>query len=316
MNCPSLDVIIVNWNTGPLLAECLQSVASVEAPDLRIERVVVVDNCSSDRSAEDLDTAGLPVRLVRNPENLGFARACNQGASGSRADYLLFLNPDTRLLPDSLSRPVAFMESRQAASVGICGVRNVGDEGQVMPSTARFPTLRIFIGKMTGLSEVLPAVFPTQFLRPEETETSRFVDHVIGAFFLIRRSLFEDLGGFDERFFLYYEEVDLSLRARQLGFRSYYCAEASVYHRGRASSDQAVSDSFSHHLHSRIRYAFKHFGAAGGRLLVGLTFTVELAARLVRGARRGADPGLREVLLMYRKLLGLVRAGRLSKDRL
>ena len=195
----------------------------------RLERVVVVDNNSADGSADGLEgISEQPISVLHNDTNQGFAAACNQGAAGTQADYLLFLNPDTRVFPDSLWRPLEFLEQKENGKFGICGVRHVDDSGAFSTSCARFPTLRIFFGQMTGLSMLFPKWFPSHLMLESECLESREVDQIIGAFFLVRRTLFEALGGFDPRFFVYFEEVDFSLRARQAGFRSYYLAATTA----------------------------------------------------------------------------------------
>ncbi len=115
----SLDIVIVNWNTGGQLRACLASIAAAAQDGFVLNRVVVVDNGSKDGSAEGLQDFSVPLMVLRNRENRGFAAACNQGAQGSAADYLLFLNPDVRLYPDSLARPIRFMEEPVNARIGI-----------------------------------------------------------------------------------------------------------------------------------------------------------------------------------------------------
>src|SRR5437016_1789132 len=118
----SLDVVIVNWNAGPQLRDCLASIINASrGPELK--RVVVVDNASTDSSLQAIHMQGLPLVVLRNERNRGFAAACNQGASGSTADYLLFLNPDTHLGSDALAEPVAFMERPQNGRIGIVGIQ-------------------------------------------------------------------------------------------------------------------------------------------------------------------------------------------------
>ena len=235
------------------------------------------------------------------------AAACNQGAVGSSADYLLFLNPDTRLYPDTLSKTVAFMQAPEQQDVGICGVRLVDDDGRPTTSAARFPSLRSLFGDATALSRVLPSLFPPHLLSASECDTTRDVDQVIGAFFLIRRHVFEALGGFDERFFVYYEEVDLSLRARQRGHRSMYFSGAGAYHRGGRSSEQVKATRLFYSLRSRLLYAFKHFSRLGAWLAVLVTFGVEWPARSARAMLRGAtERG--EVADAYRRLRTFTRS--------
>jgi len=278
----SLDIIIVNWNTGTLLRDCLGSISQARTAGFRLERVVVVDNDSADGSTDGLEhLSEQPISFLRNDVNQGFAAACNQGAAGTQADYLLFLNPDTRVFSDSLRHPLEFLEQKQNSTFGICGVRHVDDSGAFSTSCARFPTLRIFFGQMTGLSRLLPTWFPSHLMLEAECLESREVDQIIGAFFLVRRTLFEALGGFDPRFFVYFEEVDFSLRAVQAGFRSYYLAATTVYHKGGGSSQQAKATRLFYSLRSRLLYGFKHYSFLDAFALALLTLTIEMAARLL-----------------------------------
>jgi N-acetylglucosaminyl-diphospho-decaprenol L-rhamnosyltransferase len=299
VNRPSVDIVIVNWNSGRLLRECLDSVAELNQAELVLGKIVLVDNCSTDDSIKDLPTYDYNLVLIENDQNLGFAKACNLGAAEGTSDFILFLNPDSRLYPDSLESPIRFMESPGSKNVAICGARLVGEDGCDMPSCARFPTVRIFFGKMTGLSRIAPRLFPSHLLSPEECWRSREVDQVIGAFFLIRRTVFEALDGFDERFFVYFEEVDLSLRAKKKGFASYYLSDSTVFHKGRIASQQVASKSLSYSLESRIMYGFKHFDRISAALLLTLTLTLELVSRLLLSLTRVSDVSPSQVLSAY-----------------
>jgi GT2 family glycosyltransferase len=302
----SIHVVVVNWNTGAYLRECLESIARSQLDGVELARVTVVDNDSSDGSADGLEEIALPLELVRNRRNAGFGAACNQGAAGATADLLLFLNPDTRLSGDTLAVAARFMESPEAADVGICGARVVDETGAPAISCARFPTLRIVLGKMTGLDRVAPRAFPSHHLRAADLERSRPVDQVIGAFFLIRRELFERLGGFDRRYFIYYEEVDLALRARRHGARSYFLREATVMHAENVSSSRVPAERLYHSQRSRLLYALAHWPRSRALALLALTFTLEPLARLVR------DPGAAPETLSAARRLGseLVRRRR------
>jgi N-acetylglucosaminyl-diphospho-decaprenol L-rhamnosyltransferase len=311
---PSVRVVIVNWNTGVHLKACLESVARSHRGLLTIEGVTVVDNASADDSATGLDGLALPLDVISNSQNLGFAAACNQGAAGSEADYLLFLNPDTRVFPDTLEMVTQFMESEAAARIGICGVQVVDDAGAPMISCSRYPTLRVFVGKMTGLGRIFPRAFPSHHLSAAETQRSGVVDQVIGAFYFVRRDLFEKLGGFDVRYFVYFEDVDFALRAEQLGARSYFLKEARVVHVANVSSDQVPGTRLFYSLRSRVVYARRHWRHWKSSTLVVLTFTIELGTRLVRAAllRRGSE--IAATITGYRKLLGYLLLRRTSTD--
>jgi GT2 family glycosyltransferase len=257
---PSLDIIIVNWNTGQQLRACLGSVSSASRSEFGLNRVVVVDNASNDGSTNTSRELGLPVTMIYNRINRGFAAGCNQGAHASQADYLLFLNPDARLFGDSLSKPLNFMEQPGNEGVGICGIQLIDDRGRISRTCARFPKPTHFLFKMVGLDRLFPRFFPSHFMTEWDHRESRLVDQVIGAFFLVRRSLFEALRGFDERYFVYWEDLDFSLRARQAGWRSVYLADAQAFHRGGGSSGQVRATRLLYALRSRILYGYKHFG--------------------------------------------------------
>jgi N-acetylglucosaminyl-diphospho-decaprenol L-rhamnosyltransferase len=292
---PRLDIVIVNWNAGAYLADCVRAVSSARRSRFELSSVTVVDNASTDGSLALLDHDDVPLALVRNDVNRGFAVACNQGAELGDGDYILFLNPDTRVSQSSLDESIAFMSDPTNASVGICGGQMIGDDGRRGLSCSRFPTLSMFLGMMTGLSQLAPRRFPAQRLRPDELTGSGVVDQVIGAFFLVRRPLFDLLGGFDERFFMYMEEVDLSYRARQLGFASYYLEEAVVYHKERVSSDRARGDRLAYLLRSRSEYARKHWTAWQSVLLPALILLVELPLRAVQALARGNRGDVAEI---------------------
>lgn len=300
---PTLDVIIVNWNTGEDLRACLKSLANTSHSTVTVNRVVVVDNASNDGSAEQLDARDLRLVVIRNHENRGFAGACNQGAAGSDSDYVLFLNPDTLLPPDALSKPTSFLEDPVNHDIGICGVQMVDGGGHPSTSCARFPTPSVIIGEATGLSRLLPAVFKPQLMKPSECATSGDVDQIIGAFFLVRGDLFRGLGGFDERFFMYSEEIDLSYRAAQRGFRSFLLNDVTVAHAGGRSSRQVRAARLFYMLRSRTKYGFKHYAAPVALLLAALTVAVELPLRLLRGIAHRSLTECVETLRAYRLLL-------------
>jgi N-acetylglucosaminyl-diphospho-decaprenol L-rhamnosyltransferase len=287
----SVHIVVVNWNTGGCLRECVASIALADRPEVTITQVTVVDNASSDDSANGLEGLPLPLERIRNSRNVGFARACNHGARDSTADYLLFLNPDTRLFPDTLAAVTAFMQSDEAAGIGVCGVQVVDGDGRPGISCARFPTPRVLFGEMTRLGVVLPQLFPRHQVSASELRQSQVVDQVIGAFYFVRRDLFARLGGFDERYFLYFEEVDFALRARRQGACSYFLKEARIFHASHVSSNQVPGIRLYHLLRSRLLFAYKHWPRWQGNVLVALTLAVELPARLARAALRlnGAD---------------------------
>ena len=311
----AVDVVLVNWNAGRLLVEAVTSIAQYHSN--LVSSVIVVDNASTDNSLERIETLAdlpFPLLLVHNAENRGFGAACNQGATLATSEYLLFLNPDTRLFEHSLSFPLAFMEDANNQSVGICGLQLIDERGEISRSCARFPTASMIFYKISGLDKLFPARFQSYFMDEWGHSENREVDHVIGAFFLLRRRMFERLNGFDERFFVYLEDLDFSLRAKKAGWASYYLADARAYHKGGGTSEQVKAKRLFYSLRSRILYGYKHFSSAQATLLLMGTLCFEPLTRLMfnllKGSFKGVIETLNGYLLLYRALPGLIRAVR------
>lgn len=296
---PIVDIIIVNWNTGQQLQECLDSLSGSRRDGYTLGQVVVVDNASTDGSASDLNFPGLPVRVIQSQTNRGFAAACNQGAAGSTADYLLFLNPDTKMLADTLAKSVAWMESPENARIGIVGVQMLDESGRVLRHCSRFLATRYFMYMMLGLNRLSPARFPVHTYDEWDHLQSRQIEHVIGAYFFIRSSVFTQVGGFDERFFLYFEDIDLSLRAWRAGWSSYYLASAQCCHACGGSSKQVKAQRLFYILRSRVFYAFKNFGMWNAMGLLWATLFIEPVSRLARAMAAGSASQMREVAQGY-----------------
>ncbi len=297
------DVVIVNWNAGDLLRRCVESVRDHQAG--HVDKVVVVDNGSVDGS-DRLDVSGVSLEIVRTGANLGFGAACNIGARRGHAPYVLFLNPDAALLPETLSMAVGFMEQPENATIGVCGIKLVEDDGTVQRHCAHFPTPGTFLAAASGLTALLPSRVATLHATDFDHLSSRPVDHVIGAFYLIRRDLFEQLGGFDERFFVYLEDLDLSARVHAAGYSVFYLAEAVGMHRGGGTSDQVKPQRLAYVLESRIAYAFKHFGGASATAIAATTLLGEPVPRLARAAAHRSVSEARDTLrgfgLLWRRM--------------
>jgi GT2 family glycosyltransferase len=271
------DIVIVNWNSRTLLAEC---VASTRDFADGVGRVIVVDNGSTDGS--EVAVEGVQgVELIRAGRNLGFAAACNLGAARADAPYILFLNPDARLLAAGLPQALRFLASDAGRRYGICGARILGEDGTVQRHCSRNATPGIYLNHALGLSKLAPRIFRPQMMLEFDHLSSRQVEHCIGAWFLVRSGLFRQLGGFDERFFVYAEEMDLALRAAQAGQPTYYLSEASAYHKGGGVSEQVRAHRRFYADRSRILYAFKHFSPAGAILTLFTILILELISRFV-----------------------------------
>lgn len=300
-NTQTLSIIIVNWNAGKLLQECVTSVLACDQSNFELNKIIIVDNASADGSLELLPIDNR-ITIIRNSENFGFAHACNQGARITGSDYLLFLNPDTRLFADSLAVPLAFMQRRENQTIGIVGIPLVDDAGKVSRSCARFPKAEHFFYQMLGLSHLYPERFASHMMSEWDHGQSRAVDHVIGAFFLVRHPLFDALHGFDERYFVYLEDIDFSLRAHQKGWSSYYLTDVKAYHKGGGVSAQAKPQRLFYALQSRILYGYKNFGLMMGTLLLYGTLAIEPITRLILAGTQQSKARMQETLQGYKLL--------------
>jgi N-acetylglucosaminyl-diphospho-decaprenol L-rhamnosyltransferase len=289
-NRANLDIVIVNWNSREQLFECLKSLEEAHKL-LKIESVVVIDNASIDTSVDGIETLSLPLVFVKNQQNFGFSAACNQGAKLGKANYILFLNPDTEVSAQSISHPLEFMiaEGKQRQpKIGICGVVLADKLGVATPSCSRFPKPGRIIATMLGLKLLFPNFVHKELMTDWDHSTSKIVDQIKGAFFLVDRDLYNALSGFDERFFVYYEEVDFSYRAKAIGWDSYFLATTQIYHRGCGTTDAVKGKALFYFLRSRILYIYKHFSFAEGLVHAIGTLSIEFLARVARSLLRGS----------------------------
>jgi len=260
---PRVAAVVVSYETRDTLLEGLAALAS--EPDAS---VVVVDNASSDGSAAAVRERFPGVTLVANPTNVGFARACNQGARATRAPLLLFLNPDATLAPGSLRALSAILESRPR--VGIVGPRTRSANGDIQVSTGPDLSLVSELGQrrlVRGVARRDPAILAeAERLHAVERE----VDWVSGACLMIRREAFDAVSGFDERFFLYEEDADLCRRAREAGWQVLFSPAALARHAlGRSMARSPERARLEYHR-SHLLYYRKHCGLLQRALLRAL----------------------------------------------
>jgi N-acetylglucosaminyl-diphospho-decaprenol L-rhamnosyltransferase len=244
-----VDVVVVSFNSEENLRACV----SPFADDARFE-VVVVDNASDDRSLDVV--ANLPVRAVALEENHGFAYGCNRGWEPGSAPFVLFINPDARGEPESILRLADVL--REHEEVGAVGPRIRNEDGSLDFSQRRFPRLRSTYAQALFLHRAMPrASWVDEVIRdPALYEQRRVVEWLSGACLLVRRDALEKIGGWDEGFFLYGEDVDLCLRLRTAGYRVLYEPLASTMHVGGASAPRARLLPLL--ARGRIRFVKKH----------------------------------------------------------
>jgi GT2 family glycosyltransferase len=224
-----LSIIIVNYNVKYFLEQCLCSVQKA-IRDLDAE-IIVIDNHSSENSVPYLQEKFPAVRFICNKENIGFAKANNQGRKMARGKYVLFLNPDTILTEDCLTKSIAVFEAQPA--IGALGIRMIDGSGRFLPESKRgFPTPAAALFKLSGMTKLFPRskIFAQYYLGYLPEKKNNETDVLSGAYMMVRSEVLEKTGGFDETFFMYGEDVDLSYRIREAGYRNYYLADAVVMH--------------------------------------------------------------------------------------
>jgi len=231
---PDLSIIIVNWNTRELVQACLSSISGnlASVP----HEVIVVDNASRDGSPEMIATEFPHVRLVANAENVGFAVANNQAMKAARGRWFMLLNSDTELVDDSVARLLERVRDEPDIGVAHCQLRF--RDGRLQHTAYRFPSIRLALFEDLGFYKLMPRRAPEALLGGYwHYAEERDVDWVAGAFMLLPREVFEQTGGFDERLFMYGEDMEWCYRIRDRGWRIRYYPAASIMHVDHASSE-------------------------------------------------------------------------------
>jgi GT2 family glycosyltransferase len=257
-----LSVIIVNWNTRDLLGKCLSSLyETLQGIDYEI---VVVDNASMDGSTAMVRHSFPEVRIIENRENLGFARANNQAMAVSKGQYFLLFNSDAFATPGAIQSLVNL--AKVQPDIGVVGPQLLNLDGSFQASHTPFPTLRQEFLMLTGLGRLLVSRwYPSR--GPEENRGPQVVDYVEGACMLVRRKVFEELGGLDEGYFMYVEEVDWCYTMKQAGWQVWYQPAAKVFHVGSGSSKHRRAEREADLYRSRVQFFRKHYDDRTASLL-------------------------------------------------
>ncbi|MGQ0740266.1 MAG: glycosyltransferase family 2 protein [Bacteroidota bacterium] len=256
-----LSVIIVNYNVKHFLEQCLYSVQSAAA-GLQAE-IIVIDNNSSDRSMEYLPARFPAVRFIGNKENAGFAKACNQGLAAASGKYILFLNPDTIVPEDCFEKCISFFNSMPDA--GALGIRMLDGSGKFLKESKRaFPSPITSLYKLFGLSKLFPRskTFSRYHLGHLNEHKTNGADVLAGAFMMIKKEVLDKTGGFDEAFFMYGEDVDLSYRIRQAGYKNYYFAGSSIIHFKGESTRKGSMNYVRMFYTAMSKFVRKHYGSS------------------------------------------------------
>ncbi len=249
--------------------------------------VVVVDNASKDGSMEYLPPLFPAVRFMHNEANLGFAKANNQALAVCRGEFVLFLNPDTLIAEDSLDKCLDYMNRNPQA--GALGVRMLDGRGRFLPESKRsFPSPLVSFFKLTGLAALFPrsGIFNRYALGNLDQHDNHKVEVLAGAFMLVRRELLLQLNGFDETYFLYGEDIDLSFRMRNAGYENHYFAETSIIHFKGESSGNKELIRVKYFYSAMLVFVDKHYRNGTGKLFaVFLRLAIALRGLFSAGKR-------------------------------
>ena len=235
MGC-DLSIIIVNWNTKYFLS---QSIESIKTHTKKVScEIIVVDNFSSDGSPEMMEKEFPEVTLIKNRKNEGFGRANNQGLARARGKYILFLNSDVAVQENCLDRMFDFMEKNSEVGASSCTL--TFPDGSLQPSCRKFPSFKVFFSMMIGLRYFFPnlKIFREYLMLDWDHSDVKEVDQIMGSFMFIRKDVLHKVGSFDERYWMYFEEVDLCLRIKKAGWKIVHYPYVSAVHFLSKSSEQ------------------------------------------------------------------------------
>lgn len=260
-----LSVIIVNYNVKFFLEQCLYSLLKAidNLPSSADAEVIVFDNASSDGSREFFLNKFQGVQFVWHNENLGFAKANNRALSFAKGKYILFLNPDTILSEDALYKSIQYLESRSGG--GALGIRMIDGSGNFLPESKRgFPSPAASFYKLSGLINLFPtskkiAAYYAGHLSEHENNE---IDVLSGAYMLVKKEVLDKTGGFDEAFFMYGEDIDLSYRIQKAGYKNFYFANSAIIHFKGESTNQNSARYVKIFYQAMNIFVHKHFNTA------------------------------------------------------
>ncbi|MEA2064899.1 MAG: glycosyltransferase family 2 protein [Patescibacteria group bacterium] len=215
-----LSIVIVSWNVKELLKENLKAIFnSKETRNFSFE-IFVIDNNSADNTAEIIKKEFPQVKLITNNENLGFAKANNQGIKKAKGKFILLLNPDMRVMPETLENMVEWMNRHKEA--GVAGCHLIKETGETILHIRRYPTLLNQLAIVLKLPHIFPKILSKYLMENFNYSREASVDSIRGSFFVIRREAIEKLGGLDERYFIWFEEVDFCRQVKNAGWKVIY----------------------------------------------------------------------------------------------
>jgi N-acetylglucosaminyl-diphospho-decaprenol L-rhamnosyltransferase len=273
----SLDIIIVNWNSGSLLRKCLDSLTESKIEDIDLN-VIVVDNASIDGSEHYFYPNY--ITLIKSSQNLGFGKACNLAFKQCKAETLLLLNPDTELNPSTIIGTLLL--TQKYPKFDVYGIQQRDAKGNILRTCGRFPDLKSLFFESIGLSKIFPSFFrPAPLMLDWDHSSTKQVDHIMGSYMLIRRNSIPDDLLFDDDYFMYYEDLDLSYRIHKNGGKTLFLSELYLKHEAGGTSSKVLDKRLSYSLYSKILFQSKHFGKTRSIIAVLVIYLFEFPIRIL-----------------------------------
>ncbi len=287
-----LSIVIVSWNVRDLLDACLASLQRARLSlfgrddSLPSAEIIVVDSDSSDGSVDMVRESYPAVQVLPQSQNLGFSRCNNIGLAKASGRFILLLNPDTEVQPDAIGALIDYLDAHPDA--GIIGPHTLNSDGSHQSTRRRFPTIWTGLFESTWLAGFAPAGVERAYRMLDTANCAVLdVDWVQGSALMLRREVYRAIGGLDETYTMYFEELDYCRRAKAAGWRVVYHGKACITHHGGQSSQQNVEHTQIHFHTSKLRYFRKHHGTAAYALLRTLLlaqFGWQLALESLKGA--------------------------------
>jgi N-acetylglucosaminyl-diphospho-decaprenol L-rhamnosyltransferase len=279
---PDISIIILSWNVRDLLRQCLGSLPATGPPC----EVIVVDAASADGTPAMLQAEFPWVRLLASRENLGYTRGNNLGMAQAAGRYLFILNPDTQILGDALAVMLAYMNAHPR--VGVVGPQLVSADGRPQSTRRRFPSLATAFFESTWLQALAPrSLLRRYYAQDLPAGEPAAVDWVVGAALFVRKEAYQQVGGLDEGFFMYSEELDWLRRMKAAGWQVVHLPAARVVHHEAGSSAQVPAATHIRFNTSKVRYFRKYHGRLAAEALRGFllgSFALQLVVEAVKGA--------------------------------
>ncbi len=276
------DCIIVNYNSGKTLEKCITSLCNEKIYNLN--KIIIIDNNSDDNSCSFIKNSSR-INLFELNENFGFARGCNIGASHAESDYYFFLNPDTIIKNSNLDSLFNYLVNNQ--NIGIVGPKILDKNRNFVMTCRHFPNLINVLVHQSGFKNLLNHSW---LVSQSMDSPSQTVPTIIGAAFMVNKKTFSLLGGFDEDYFVYFEEVDFCLRAKNAGYATMYLSSSSILHIGNITSKSVPIDVLSYSLMSRLIYFKKNRPLIEFIIMFCYVFLFEFLIRLIRSIYRRKNP--------------------------